>query len=86
MDVDVSSSRRVINQLHWALADNMNKTVLAMVNTLEAERTRRVDPLLERWLARPLDRWGRFVPPPAGLDPPCVTQLRTRHPAVGRII
>eukprot|EP00969_Alexandrium_andersonii_P213342 9420741-Alexandrium_andersonii.AAC.1 len=64
----------------------MNRTVMGTANTLEAERTRRVGRRLERSLARPLDRWGQFVPPPAALDPPCVGQLRTRHPAVGRLI
>eukprot|EP00969_Alexandrium_andersonii_P302914 13390059-Alexandrium_andersonii.AAC.1 len=60
MDVNAASSRRVIDQLQWPVTDNMIRPVMGTINTLEAERTRRVDPLIERWLARPLDRWGRF--------------------------
>eukprot|EP00969_Alexandrium_andersonii_P320606 14165387-Alexandrium_andersonii.AAC.1 len=63
MDVHVQPSRRVIAQLHWPATDNMNRAVMGTANTLEAERARPAGPLLERWLARPLTRWGQPVPP-----------------------
>eukprot|EP00969_Alexandrium_andersonii_P025746 1123992-Alexandrium_andersonii.AAC.1 len=42
---------------------------MSTINTLEVERTRIIDPLIERWLARPLDLLGRFAGPGAALDP-----------------
>eukprot|EP00969_Alexandrium_andersonii_P011318 492135-Alexandrium_andersonii.AAC.1 len=66
-------------QGHWAAAANMNKTVMGAINVLEAERGCAVGPLLERLLAVPLDRRGRRCY--GALGRPCISDLRTRHPA-----
>eukprot|EP00969_Alexandrium_andersonii_P176616 7809371-Alexandrium_andersonii.AAC.1 len=58
---------------------------MAMISTIEDERRRRrLDPLLERWVEHPLTRWGMRVPAGLGLDAPCLSQLRTKHPAASR--
>eukprot|EP00969_Alexandrium_andersonii_P102142 4508586-Alexandrium_andersonii.AAC.1 len=59
---------------------------MAMISTIEAERHRRLDPLLERWIKLPLTRCGRPVAPGLGLDAPCISQLSTKHPAVTRLV
>eukprot|EP00969_Alexandrium_andersonii_P091861 4054679-Alexandrium_andersonii.AAC.1 len=65
MAVNVASSQRVLDQLRWADAGNMNRAVMSPTNTLEAERAQIIDPLIERWLGRPRGRLGRFAGPQA---------------------
>eukprot|EP00969_Alexandrium_andersonii_P278394 12306312-Alexandrium_andersonii.AAC.1 len=57
---------------------------MAMISTFEDERHRRLGPLLEGWIQHPLTRWGMRVPDGLTLDAPCLSQLRTKHPAVSR--
>eukprot|EP00969_Alexandrium_andersonii_P251887 11133067-Alexandrium_andersonii.AAC.1 len=59
---------------------------MGAISTIEAERRGPLGPLLERWIKRPLTRWGRPVAPGLGLDAPRVSQLRTKHPAVTRLV
>eukprot|EP00969_Alexandrium_andersonii_P175698 7768641-Alexandrium_andersonii.AAC.1 len=59
---------------------------MAMISTIEDERRRMLDPLLGRWLRQPLTRWGVPVPAGMGLDPPCISQLQTKHPAVSALV
>eukprot|EP00969_Alexandrium_andersonii_P305363 13497927-Alexandrium_andersonii.AAC.1 len=58
----------------------MNVTVMSIAAMLTVER----DPLLEEWLARPLDRFGRRCPGLLGQE--CQSYLRTRPPAVSRAV
>eukprot|EP00969_Alexandrium_andersonii_P044074 1933376-Alexandrium_andersonii.AAC.1 len=50
---------RILAQSHWPESTDHNKTVMAMIRTVEDERRAPLDPLVERWLLRPLDRAGR---------------------------